>query len=199
MGTSKKRAGKTHSTKTYAKRSERNAIKASGKLPDVLEKLNGWALIGSGVGFFFCGTKEEFKQAAPYIDASFLEEWRTRQHRYELEYKSCAERLMRAEDKEAIKELIEDMEHFDKLVAINKKGADTYVPVAEREVVWAAEGILGGGYRIKVEGGEISRIGTLKEWNDDEKEREKLWRRMRKSKYFKAPEEQKEQEDVNEE
>lgn len=183
MGTSKKRAGKTHSTKTYAKRSERNAIKASGKLPDVLEKLNGWALIGSGVGFFFCGTKEEFKQAAPYIDASFLEEWRTRQHRYELEYKSCAERLMRAEDKEAI----------------NKKGADTYVPVAEREVVWAAEGILGGGYRIKVEGGEISRIGTLKEWNDDEKEREKLWRRMRKSKYFKAPEEQKEQEDVNEE
>lgn len=196
MGTSKKRAGKTNRVRAYAKRSERNAIKASGKLPDVLEKLNGWALIGSGVGFFFCGTKEEFKQAAPYIDASFLEEWRARQHGYELDYKRCAERLMMATDKKAIEENIKDMERFDKLVAINKKGADTYVPVAEREVVWAAEGMIGGGYRIKVEGSEISRTGTLKEWKDDEKEREKLWRRMRNSKYFKAP---KEQEDVNEE
>lgn len=199
MGTSKKRAGKTNRVRAYAKRSERNAIKASGKLQDVLEKLNGWALIGSGVGFFFCGTKEEFKQAAPYIDASFLEEWRARQHGYELDYKRCAERLMMATDKKAIEENIKDMERFDKLVAINKKGADTYVPVAEREVVWVAEGMIGGGYRIKVEGGEISRTGTLKEWKDDEKEREKLWRRMRKSKYFKAPAEQKEQEDVNEE
>lgn len=156
-----------------------NTIEASGKLPEVLEKLNGWTCIGSGARFFFVGTLEEFRRDAGCIDECMLDDARRLLFHAERKWEECREKLIKAKSEERVETIISAIKKHEGLAMEYQEYIRTFTPIAERKVIRVTKGLLGGGFRIKIEGNEIGKYWTKDEWDRDAKERTKRWERLR--------------------